>query len=206
MPITSYCTSFIFFRCSSVLSCSCCRRLPLCREQHSLQQLSFSDSLDPLRLQVVEASCLLTLRLKHQHFTSPAQSCSLELGSLGSLESLIHLSRKFCSDSPLGCGLGSSGIASSQRSSSSSGKLTVVAFVRMNFHYYFSSSFATTVVRCYSSNFDFQGWAHLDSCFDRFVGCWRCPRSLAAIDSCYSKEYRRYWLPKSANFGSVGWS
>lgn len=96
--------------------------------------LSISDSMDHSRLQAMEAFCpLMIQRPNLLRFAYPTQSCSIKLVSHGNcyLRILGHPCRKFCFCSPLGFGLG---------------KLTMDAFVRMNFLYYFISSFTTTVI------------------------------------------------------------
>ena len=101
--------------------------------------------------------------------------------------------------------LGNLRISSSQRSSFSFGKLTVIAFVRMNFHYYFSSCFATTAESegCYNSDFNFPNLAHFDPYFDCFIGCYFTRRSSVGICFCYLAEFRLCWLLRSVSFDSV---
>jgi hypothetical protein len=89
----------------------------------------------------------------------------------------------------LGCGPGSSGTSSSQRSSSSSGKPTVVAFVRRSFHYfhYFSSCFATAThsERCFdNSDSNFPSSARSGSYSDHFSCYYFILRPLAETCSC----------------------
>ena len=118
----------------------------------------------------------------------------------------FHLCHKFCFDNPLGCELGNLRTSFSQRSSFSFGTLTVIAFIRMNFHYYFSSCFATTE-GCYSSDFNFQDLESIDSCFDHFSGYYfGCFGSEEENGSCFEAEYRLYWHLGSGSFGSEGWS
>lgn len=78
----------------------------------------------------------------------------------------------------------------------------------MNFHYYFSSSFATTVKLkcCYSSDFDFPDLARSGFEFDCLISCYFTLGSEEGTCSFCLAGFHRYWLLKSANSGSVRWS